>query len=86
MEKSTIGRLFLSDLSDENKMTASEHEILDKMSDAYDELTEALEINQKELLEKFIKERENLSFEENERFYSIGFKLGLRIGIECMVD
>lgn len=86
MEKSTIGRLFLSDLSDENKMTASEHEILGKMSDAYDELTEALEINQKELLEKFIKERENLSFEENERFYSIGFKLGLRIGIECMVD
>lgn len=88
MSKSVIKDIFYGNRGNLEtiKMTKEVENLYGVFSDAYDEFVKELTPQQLAILETCMEARENVLSEEIDVFYIEGFKLGLRIGIECMED
>lgn len=88
MSKSIINKLFhgFEGTAETIELTMKEHKLLSDVSEMHKVFVNELTPEQKVLYEKIIDIREDAFYEQSNILYAEAFKLGLRLGIECMED
>ncbi len=86
MKKSTILSVLHDDLNIHERLFVPLKQSKTKQAadKVYEKLEKVLPQELFDLLEDFIEKDSEVQYEEIERYFLEGFKIGLRIGVECM--